>query len=80
MPVDRVQRTAIDASILPHWPPNASRAVGSALAADQIDYLIPCHQVIRQTGSVGKYRWGRVRKQVMLGRQLSSSDRVDLPA
>lgn len=47
--------------------PNASRAVGTALATNPIGYLIPCHRVIRTTGAIGDYRWGSVRKQALLG-------------
>ena len=47
--------------------PNASRAVGSALALNPIGYLIPCHRVIRATGAVGDYHWGALRKQALLG-------------
>ena len=47
--------------------PNASRAVGTALAMNPIAYLIPCHRVIQATGAVGGYRWGSVRKQALLG-------------
>jgi AraC family transcriptional regulator, regulatory protein of adaptative response / methylated-DNA-[protein]-cysteine methyltransferase len=46
---------------------NASRAVGSALAANPIGYLIPCHRVIRSTGAIGDYRWGCIRKRALLG-------------
>jgi AraC family transcriptional regulator of adaptative response/methylated-DNA-[protein]-cysteine methyltransferase len=46
--------------------PQASRAVGSAVAGNPIGYLIPCHRVIRQTGAVGDYRWGSARKKAML--------------
>jgi len=42
--------------------PNAQRAVGSALAANKIGFLIPCHRVIRESGDVGVYRWGSERK------------------
>lgn len=45
--------------------PRAARAVGSALAANKIGYLIPCHRVIRESGDVGQFRWGRERKQAM---------------
>lgn len=42
--------------------PRAQRAVGSALAANQIGFLIPCHRVIRDSGESGNYRWGVERK------------------
>ncbi|HCV13426.1 MAG TPA: hypothetical protein DGC76_06980, partial [Candidatus Accumulibacter sp.] len=49
--------------------PNAQRAVGSALAANSIAYLIPCHRVIRESGEIGNYRWGSSRKLAMIGRE-----------
>lgn len=42
--------------------PKAQRAVGSAVAANRIGFLIPCHRVIRESGDVGQYRWGSNRK------------------
>ncbi len=45
--------------------PNASRAVGSALANNMIAYLIPCHRVIKSTGALSNYRWGSSRKAEM---------------
>jgi AraC family transcriptional regulator, regulatory protein of adaptative response / methylated-DNA-[protein]-cysteine methyltransferase len=47
--------------------PRAVRAVASAVAANPIAYLVPCHRVIRSTGAFGQYRWGPVRKTAMLG-------------
>lgn len=46
--------------------PRAPRAVGSAVAANHIGYLIPCHRVIRDGGDSGQYRWGAERKLAML--------------
>jgi len=46
--------------------PTASRAVGSAVGANPIGYLIPCHRVLRATGVVGDYRWGTDRKRAAL--------------
>jgi len=47
--------------------PRAARAVGSALAANEIGWLIPCHRVVREGGEVGHYRWLSERKVAMLG-------------
>ncbi len=46
--------------------PRAQRAVGSALAANHIGFMIPCHRVIRESGDAGNYRWGTDRKLAML--------------
>ncbi len=42
--------------------PRAARAVGSAIAANSIACLIPCHRVIREDGESWNYRWGAERK------------------
>ena len=47
--------------------PRSARAVGGAVAANPISYLIPCHRVIRGTGLISNYEWGPARKRVMLG-------------
>jgi AraC family transcriptional regulator of adaptative response/methylated-DNA-[protein]-cysteine methyltransferase len=47
--------------------PTATRAVASAVAANHIAYLIPCHRVIRTMGAFGQYRWGAARKQAIIG-------------
>ena len=47
--------------------PSAVRAVGGAIGANAIAYLIPCHRVIRSGGAIGGYRWGDIRKHAMLG-------------
>lgn len=47
--------------------PNASRAVGSAVADNPVAFLIPCHRVIRSTGEFGQYHWGPTRKSAMIG-------------
>ncbi|MBO2012782.1 methylated-DNA--[protein]-cysteine S-methyltransferase [Hymenobacter negativus] len=45
----------------------AVRAAGTAIGANPVGYLIPCHRVIRQTGEFGQYRWGAQRKAALLG-------------
>ena len=51
--------------------PRAARAVGNAVGQNPVAYLIPCHRVIRETGVIGEYRWGRVRKRAMVGWEVS---------
>jgi AraC family transcriptional regulator of adaptative response/methylated-DNA-[protein]-cysteine methyltransferase len=45
---------------------SAARAVGNAVAANSLAYLIPCHRVIRNTGVIGNYRWGQQRKKALI--------------
>ncbi len=45
--------------------PGSSRAVGNAVGANPVAFLIPCHRVIRESGALGGYRWGETRKQAM---------------
>lgn len=47
--------------------PNASRAVGTAIGSNPVAYLIPCHRVIKNTGIVGEYHWGSLRKKAIIG-------------
>lgn len=42
--------------------PGAARATGSAVGANPVALLIPCHRVIQQSGALGGYRWGIERK------------------
>ncbi len=49
--------------------PSAVRAVASAVAKNNIAYIIPCHRVIRSTGVLNNYRWGDERKAAMIGRE-----------
>ncbi len=46
--------------------PKASRAVGSAVGANPIVPLVPCHRVLPSTGKVGNYRLGSERKKELL--------------
>jgi AraC family transcriptional regulator, regulatory protein of adaptative response / methylated-DNA-[protein]-cysteine methyltransferase len=49
--------------------PQAVRATASAVAANPVAGLIPCHRVIRATGDFGRYQWGTERKLAMLARE-----------
>lgn len=56
--------------------PGASQAVGNALGVNNIGYLIPCHRVIQEHGGPGGYRWGRARKQAMLGWEATRAEQA----
>jgi AraC family transcriptional regulator of adaptative response/methylated-DNA-[protein]-cysteine methyltransferase len=57
---------------------SGARAVGAAVGANRIGYLIPCHRVLRAGGGLGGYRWGETRKRAMLAWEKGRSD-ADLP-
>lgn len=52
--------------------PKASRAVGSAVGANPISLLIPCHRVLPSAGGPGNYRWGADRKRALLDAEAES--------
>ena len=49
--------------------PKAVRAVASACANNRVAVVIPCHRVVRQSGSLGGYRWGVARKEQLLAKE-----------
>ncbi len=51
--------------------PKAARAVGTAIGANPVAFIIPCHRVIQQSGALGGYRWGETRKHAMLVREMA---------
>jgi AraC family transcriptional regulator of adaptative response/methylated-DNA-[protein]-cysteine methyltransferase len=53
--------------------PRALRAVGSAVGANPVAFLIPCHRVISAGGKIHRYRWGAERKRLILAREASGS-------
>ncbi|HBE69026.1 MAG TPA: 6-O-methylguanine DNA methyltransferase [Planctomycetaceae bacterium] len=55
----------------------SQRAVGTAIKNNPIAFLIPCHRVIRANGMHGNYRWGSIRKQAMLAREIAAIDTLD---
>jgi AraC family transcriptional regulator of adaptative response/methylated-DNA-[protein]-cysteine methyltransferase len=45
--------------------PEGARAVGNAVGANPVAWVIPCHRVLRAGGKLGGYRWGTARKQMI---------------
>jgi AraC family transcriptional regulator of adaptative response/methylated-DNA-[protein]-cysteine methyltransferase len=54
--------------------PRACRAVGTAIGSNPVGLIIPCHRVLRQTGELGGYRWGEIRKHAILAREAAHSE------
>lgn len=54
---------------------NHARAVGSAVGANPIAWLIPCHRVLPAKGGPGQYHWGTDKKEKLL---LWENDRYEL--
>ncbi len=71
----RIQRgQVISYSQLAQWmdKPTAVRAVANAVAANPIGYIIPCHRIIRNNGSVGKFAWGSQLKAALIAYEQQS--------
>lgn len=49
----------------------AFRAVGTAVGNNPVAFLIPCHRVIKSTGELGQYHWGSIRKNAIIGWEVS---------
>jgi AraC family transcriptional regulator of adaptative response/methylated-DNA-[protein]-cysteine methyltransferase len=47
--------------------PGAARAVGAAVGANPISFVIPCHRALGKSGALTGYHWGLTRKRAMLG-------------
>ncbi len=58
--------------------PKASRAVGTAIGANPVAYLIPCHRVIQSSGIFGGYHWGTTRKAAIIGWEAAKINNVGL--
>ena len=46
--------------------PAAIRATASAVGANPVSYLIPCHRILRSSGELGGYHWGIERKRAII--------------
>ena len=57
--------------------PKAVRAVGSALAANPIPLLIPCHRVVRSDGRIGAYVFGSQDKRAVLQAEGAEPDLIE---
>lgn len=47
--------------------PKASRAVGAAIGANPVSFVVPCHRALGKSGALTGYHWGLTRKRAILG-------------
>lgn len=47
--------------------PAASRAVGAAVGANPLSFVVPCHRALGRSGALTGYHWGLTRKRAILG-------------
>jgi AraC family transcriptional regulator, regulatory protein of adaptative response / methylated-DNA-[protein]-cysteine methyltransferase len=47
--------------------PSASRAVGAAVGANPMSFVVPCHRALGKSGVLTGYHWGLTRKRAILG-------------
>ncbi|MBP1849454.1 methylated-DNA--[protein]-cysteine S-methyltransferase [Rhizobium halophytocola] len=47
--------------------PKANRAVGAAIGANPISFVVPCHRAVGKSGALTGYHWGLTRKRAILG-------------
>ena len=53
-------------------------SAGNATASNPVARIIPCHRVIRASGVLGEYRWGRGRRLAMLSLEAGGDVRAPI--
>ncbi|HXY35551.1 MAG TPA: methylated-DNA--[protein]-cysteine S-methyltransferase, partial [Planctomycetaceae bacterium] len=56
--------------------PAAVRAAARACATNPVAIVIPCHRIIRTTGDLAGYRWGVQRKEELLRRERTATEKT----
>lgn len=57
--------------------PGSARAVASAVGRNPVSWLIPCHRVIRNGGTISGYRWEPDTKRVILAWEAAQAEARD---
>ena len=42
--------------------------------ANPLGFIVPCHRVIRATGALDDYRWGKARRRAILAWEAAGQD------
>jgi AraC family transcriptional regulator of adaptative response/methylated-DNA-[protein]-cysteine methyltransferase len=56
--------------------PDAPRAVGAAVGANPISFVVPCHRALGKSGALTGYHWGLTRKRAILGWEAGQGSRA----
>ena len=56
--------------------PAASRAVGAAIGANPMSFVVPCHRALGKSGALTGYHWGLTRKRAILGWEAGTAFRL----
>lgn len=56
--------------------PTASRAVGAAVGANPLSFVVPCHRALGKSGALTGYHWGLTRKRAILGWEAAQLQRA----
>lgn len=64
--VGRGERISYSALAARAGVPRAVRAAASAVAANPLSIVVPCHRIVRNDGSTGRYYWGSDLKRRLL--------------
>src|SRR5690606_221239 len=56
--------------------PAASRAVGAAVGANPLSFVVPCHRALGKSGALTGYHWGLTRKRAILGWEAAQLQRA----
>ncbi|MEO5649999.1 MAG: methylated-DNA--[protein]-cysteine S-methyltransferase [Ginsengibacter sp.] len=57
--------------------PKFSHALGAAVGANPVAYLVPCHRVVRATGVFGEYHWGSPRKAALISWEAAQKKSIE---
>jgi AraC family transcriptional regulator of adaptative response/methylated-DNA-[protein]-cysteine methyltransferase len=56
--------------------PAASRAVGAAVGANPLSFVVPCHRALGKSGALTGYHWGLTRKRAILGWEAGQTSNI----
>ncbi|MDN2566473.1 bifunctional helix-turn-helix domain-containing protein/methylated-DNA--[protein]-cysteine S-methyltransferase [Aquibium sp. A9E412] len=60
--------------------PGAARAVGAAVGANPLSFVVPCHRALGKAGALTGYHWGLTRKRAILGWEAGQMARAERSA